>query len=124
MTNAIELTGTLYQVFDPITGQGKNGPWKKQEFLLELPGQYPRKVLISVWGDKVPLGNFKPGAQVTVGIDVESREYQGRWYTDVKAWKMNAAGSTVAQTDPGAPPPPPPPSFEGVDAMPEDDLPF
>ncbi len=119
----MEITGTLHQVFDPVTGQGKNGTWKKQEFLIEIPGQYPKKVLISVWGDKINLASFKPGSQVTVGIDVESREYNGKWYTDVKAWKMNAGGAAVAQPDPEAPMPPPP-SYEGVDSMPADDLPF
>ncbi len=119
----MEITGTLFQVFEPVTGAGKNGPWKKQEFLIEIPGQYPKKVMISVWGDKINFASFKPGTQVTVGIDIESREYNGRWYTDVKAWKMNAGASVGAPSAQEAPIPPPP-SFEGVDSMPADDLPF
>jgi hypothetical protein len=119
----MEITGTLVQINEPITGQGKNGMWKKQEFILETEGQYPKKVMITAWGDKLNLGSFKPGSKITVGFDLESREYNGRWYTDVKAWKIAAGGATTAQPDPEAPLPPPP-SFEGVDAMPQDDLPF
>lgn len=119
----MEITGTLYQVFEPVTGQGKNGTWKKQEFLIELPGNFPKKVLVSIWGDKINLASFKPGTQVTVGVDVESREYNGRWYTDVKAWKMTA-GAPAAQPAAEAYTPPPAPAFDGVDALPQDDLPF
>ncbi|MCU0387762.1 MAG: DUF3127 domain-containing protein [Chitinophagaceae bacterium] len=119
----MEITGTLHQIFEPITGQGRNGTWKKQEFLLETPGQYPKKVLISVWGDKINLSSFKPGTQVTVGIDVESREYNGKWYTDVKAWKVVAGASTGGSNQQDVHMPPPP-SYEGVDTMPADDLPF
>ena len=120
----MEITGTLHKIFEPVTGQGKNGPWKKQEFLLELPGQYPRQVLIAVWGDRINLASFTPGSQITASIDLESREFNGRYYTDVKAWKIVAAGSnTMAKPDPEAPVPPPP-SFEGVDSLPQDDLPF
>jgi len=72
-------------------GQGKNGNWKKQEFILETGDTYPKKVCIAVWGDKIDFKNFKMGDAVDVSFDVESREYNGKWYTDVKAWKVNAA---------------------------------
>lgn len=120
----MEITGTLYQVNEPVTGQGRNGMWKKQDFIIETEGQYPKKVVIAAWGDKLNLAAFKPGSKITVGFDLESREYNGKWYTDVKAWKIAAAGaSTMAQPDREAPIPPPP-SYDGGDNMPQDDLPF
>jgi hypothetical protein len=84
----MDISGKIVQFLQVQTGQGKNGPWKKQDFILETGDQYPKKVCIAVWGDKIDLSNIKPGDAVDVSFDVESREYNGRWYTDVKAWKV------------------------------------
>jgi hypothetical protein len=90
----MDISGKIVQFLQVQTGQGKNGPWKKQDFILETGDQYPKKVCIAVWGDKIDLSNIKPGDAVDVSFDVESREYNGRWYTDVKAWKVvKKAGS-------------------------------
>lgn len=98
----MELTATLVQLLPLQTGQGKNGQWRKQEFIVETEGQYPKKVCISVWGDKINESVLKPGNKVKVSFDVESREYNGRWYTDVKAWKVELADGS---TSPGSMPP-------------------
>jgi hypothetical protein len=80
--------------------------------------------MITAWGDKINLDSIKPGSQVTVGFDLESREYNGRWYTDVKAWKVAAgAGTTEGPSDFGSSAPPPPTFDNGGGAM-DDDLPF
>ena len=50
---ALELTGTLIKILPEVTGAGKNGSWVKQEFVLETADQYPKKVCLSLWGDKV-----------------------------------------------------------------------
>ena len=84
----MDISGKIVQFLPAQTGQGKNGPWKKQEFILETGDTYPKKICIAVWGDKIDLASFKPGDTVDVSFDVESREYNGRWYTDVKAWKV------------------------------------
>ena len=84
----MDISGKIVQFLPAQTGQGKNGPWKKQEFILETGDAYPKKICIAVWGDKIDLSSFKPGDTVDVSFDVESREYNGRWYTDVKAWKV------------------------------------
>lgn len=85
----MDISGKIIQFLPAQTGQGKNGPWKKQEFILETGDTYPKKICIAVWGDKIDLGSIKPGDTVDVSFDVESREYNGRWYTDVKAWKVS-----------------------------------
>ncbi len=96
---ALELTGKVSQVLPLETGEGKTGqPWKKQFFILDfMDGNYPKKVSISVWGDKTDsLRNMQPGTEVKVSFNVESREYNGKWYTDVRAWKIEipAPGSS------------------------------
>lgn len=89
----MELTGTVIALLPEVTGQGKNGMWRKQEFILEIPSQYPKKVCISLWGDKIDQAGLKVNDAVTASIDVESREYNSRWYTEVKAWKVDKAGA-------------------------------
>ena len=89
----MELTAKLIQLLPLQTGTGKNGQWKKQDIIVETDGTYPKKVCISIWGDKINESVLKVGAQLTISFDVESREYNGKWYTDVKAWKIEAAGA-------------------------------
>lgn len=98
----MQLTAKLIQVLPPQTGTGKNGPWKKQEIIVETEGQYPKKVCVSVWGDKISENQLKVGIQLNISFDVESREYNGRWYTDVKAWKIENAGASKASPADGA----------------------
>lgn len=88
----MEIQGKIIQVLPLQSGVGKASgkEWKKQEFVLEfLDGQYSRKICFSMWGDLIDRSALQVGEEVTVQIDVESREYQGRWYTDVKAWRVD-----------------------------------
>ena len=119
----MELTGTVIALLPEVNGQGKNGTWRKQEFILEIPSQYPKKVCISLWGDKIDQAGLKVNDSVTASIDVESREYNSRWYTEVKAWKVDKAGSAGGSSS----------SSQGGSALPSvttftedesDDLPF
>ena len=87
----MQLTAKLVQVLPAQTGQGKNGEWKKQDIVVETDGQYPKKVCVSVWGDKLNHLKLEPGEVLTIDFDVESREYNGKWYTDVKAWRVASA---------------------------------
>jgi hypothetical protein len=86
----MEIKGRLVQVLPAQTGAGKNGPWKKQDIIIETQGQYPKKVCVSVWGDKITESQLKLGSELNIFFDVESREYNGKWYTDVKAWKVDS----------------------------------
>jgi hypothetical protein len=120
-TTTMELSGTVISLLPEVSGQGKNGTWRKKEFILEVPAQYPRKVCISLWGERIDQANLSEGDSITAYIDVESREYNNRWYTEVKAWKVekqNAAGNAPT----GDFGPPPNPDFSPSDS--EDDLPF
>jgi hypothetical protein len=95
---ALELTGKIVQLLDLQSGTSARGDWKKQDFILETEEQYPRKICISLWGDKI--GDIA-GVQlskeiITVSITLESREFNGRWYTDVKGWKIQRNLETKA----------------------------
>lgn len=116
---AMELKGRVIQLLPLQSGMGKKGQWRKQEFIVETQSQYPKKVCLSIWGDKIDQFGVLEGDEVTVGVDLESREYNGRWYTEARAWKVeksNAGGGGYA---------PPPPMEEPYNAGGDsDDLPF
>jgi hypothetical protein len=116
----MELKGTLHQIMPAQTGQGKNGPWKKQDFLIEIPGTYPKKALFTTWNDRVNLDAFKPGQMVTVYFDLEAREYNGRWYNDVKAWKIEGTAENGGDKDGTTNLP----TIDDSTPVVEDDLPF
>ena len=86
----MELIGKIIQVLPLQEGVSKAGnAWKKQEYILETLGtQYPRKVCFNLFGDNVDKFPMQVGQDVTVSIDLESREFNGRWYTDVRAWNV------------------------------------
>lgn len=141
----MEIEGTLIQKLAVQSGKSARGDWAKQEFVIEYQdGNFPTKVCFSVWGaDKVKeLEQFNQGEKIKVSFNVSSREYNGKWYTDLRAWRINQAGASAQggyaqQPAQGAPAQPyqnapagfaparqqsaPAPSF---DDMPGDDLPF
>jgi len=96
----MQLTAKLIQILPVQTGMGKNGEWRKQNIILETDGMYPKKVCVTLWGDKINESVLQVGNILDVSFDAESREYNGNWYTDLRAWKIEPAGA-------GAPVPPP-----------------
>ena len=125
----MQLIAKLVQLQPLQSGMGRNGEWKKQDVIVETDGQYPKKVCISIWGDKINPSILQIGNVLDISFDVESREYNGRWYTDVKAWKVELAGANAGQPVPpsypeaGAFPPPPPAAPMNFESE-KDDLPF
>ena len=95
----MQLTAKLIQLLPLQTGTGKNGPWKKQDVIVETGGSYPKKICVSIWGDKINESVLKVGNSLNIDFDIESREYNGRWYTDVKARKVESAGGAEAPGD-------------------------
>lgn len=97
---SLEITGKLIQKLNPVGGtSAKGNAWQKQEFVIETEDQYPRKICANLWGDKIDqLNQYQIGDLIKVSFDLESREFNGRWYTDVKAWK-------IERPQPGAMPP-------------------
>lgn len=124
---SLEITGKLISKLPLQSGQGKNGTWTKQDFIIETQEQFPKKVCISMWGDKAKeLDSIAIGEMLKAGINVESREFNGKWYTDVKAWKIEKQGET--QRNASTPMPSDetlPPFLDPTNTFePTDDLPF
>lgn len=95
-SSAMQLTAKLIQLLPLQTGTGKNGQWKKQDIIVETDATYPKKICVSIWGDKIDASQLQLGNPLRIDFDVESREFNGRWYTDIKAWKIEPAGASGA----------------------------
>ncbi|AQG78351.1 DUF3127 domain-containing protein [Spirosoma montaniterrae] len=90
---ALELVGKLVKVLPEVTGQSQKGPWNKQEFVIEtLDSQYPKKVCMTAWGEKAnDLKQFAAGDTLKATFSAESREYNDRWYTELRAFRLELA---------------------------------
>lgn len=75
--------------------------WSKQEFIVETMDQYPRKVCVQVMGDKIDkfAHLIQKNNVLEIDFDVESREYNGRWFTNVTAYEMRSLGSVVSPSE-------------------------
>ena len=132
---ALELEGRIVRKLGVQSGTSARGAWSKQEFIFEYQeGNFPTQVCMNVWGeDKVrELDKYQVGDKVKISFNLSSREYNGRWYSDVRAWRIEPAGaapqtSGYAQPTEGfsAPVSAPMPSADDMSSpLSEDDLPF
>lgn len=131
MENII-LEGKLVQVLEPQEGVSTRGAWKKQDFIMETTEQYPKKICVSCWNEKADeLKSFQPNDTIKVAVNIESREYNSRWYTDIKAWRFETAASSAPSNNAETNATPPPPNSKPDDIVgmsfssdDDDDLPF
>ena len=84
----MDIKGKIIQKMEPVGGVSKAGnQWKKQEYVLETLDSYPKKVKFDFFGDRVDQYVFEVGDIITLSYDIESREFNGRWYTDIRGFK-------------------------------------
>ncbi len=84
----MDITGKIVKILPPQMGHGKNGEWKKQEFVIQQDGPYAKNACFTIWNNKVDLDGFEEKQKVKVSFTPESREYNNRWYTDLVAWRI------------------------------------
>ncbi|MDO4756842.1 MAG: DUF3127 domain-containing protein [Parabacteroides sp.] len=98
----MEITGKIIAVLPIQGGVSKVGnEWKKQEYVLETHDQYPKKVCFQIFGaDRIAQAAIQPGEELTIYFDIESREFQGRWYTNISAWKVERPMATAPMSAP------------------------
>ena len=112
--------------------------WMTQEYVLEVPGQYPKRCVFNLFGeDRIKQFNIQNGEDITIQFDIDAREYQGRWFNDIRAYNVirgqvpvaapvaSPFPPTQAQPDAAAAAAPFPPAPEAAPAENSaDDLPF
>jgi len=126
----MEIIGKVVQLGTLIEGNSGRGPWKKQELIIETNEQYPKKVCLMCWNERVNDANsLFVGQNIKAQIRIESREFNGKWYTDVTAFRIDvdqpgeqavhpSANATAPQQ------PLPPINEEYFESDNGDDLPF
>lgn len=108
----MEIQGKIIAVLPMVKGEGKNGEWRLQEYVLETMEQYPRKVCFGLFGDRIDRYPVAIDDVVTVSFDIESREWNGRWFTSIRAWKVDKV-----QPETAAPISPMPGNIDSFDAV-------
>lgn len=100
MENLI-VKGKVVQILPQQIGESANGSWKKQEFVIETEGTYPKNICILGFKDMADqVAKLNNGEEVEVFVNIESREYNSKWYTDIKAWKINNLKESKSTTTP------------------------
>ena len=87
----LKITGIVKELLAEQSGTGAKGNWRKREFILTTEGEYPKQICMVQWGHSIDKVEIGVGERITASIDISSREHNGRWYTDVKAWKVERA---------------------------------
>lgn len=133
----MDLTGKIIAVLPATSGvsQRTGNTWMSQDYVIEVPGQYPRKCVFRVFGeDRIKQFNIQLGQDLTVSFDIDAHEYNGRWFNDIRAFSVVPAAAAPVAAAPGVDAPvmgapqdatsPFPPAQEPAGEGSADDLPF
>lgn len=126
---AIYIEGQITAILPETRGVGQRGEWVSQDFVLKTDDNYPKNICFTILGaDKIKEANIRIGDVVSIGVNLESREFKGRWYTSIKAWSVKK--KFEAQAAKQAPPAPTPQPSQPIQTQTSssvdntDDLPF
>ena len=94
----MEVTGKIIAIMPAQQGvsQRTGNSWMSQQYVLEVPGMYPKKMVFEVFGeDRIKSFNVQNGQEVTVSFEIDAHEYQGRWFNEIRAWNVKPAGQVA-----------------------------
>ena len=104
----MEIIGKVVRLGTLTEGTSARGPWRKQELIIETEEQYPRTVCLICWTNQIEeIQKFAPGQTIKAQIEISSREFNGKWYTDVRVWRFDPVGATAPIGVPQQPMPQP-----------------
>lgn len=121
----MEFEGTVYKIMPVTKGTSARGEWQRQDIVFEYNdgGQFSRKICVTFFNRPDDVARLREGAAYNVSVNIESREYNGRWYTDIRAWRLQPKQEAAPAPVPDLPPLGEEPAF-GAAAAETDDLPF
>ena len=91
----MEVTGKIIAIMPANSGvsQRTGQTWMSQQYVLEVPGMYPKRMVFEVFGeDKIRNFAIQQGQDVVVSFEIDAHEYQGRWFNEVRAWDVKPFG--------------------------------
>ena len=93
----MEIIGKVVRLGALTEGTSARGPWRKQDLIIETEEQYPRTVCLTCWTNQIDeIQKFAPGQTIKAQIEISSREFNGKWYTDVRVWRFDPVGTAPA----------------------------
>lgn len=114
----MEFEGVVYKKLPVSKGVSARGEWQRQDVVFEVPSEFSRKICVTFFNKPTEADSLVEGQTYTVSVNVESREYNGKWYTDVRAWRVQPKQQEVAPQGASAMPDMPPfgdePSYGGA----------
>ena len=100
----MEIIGKVVRLGNLTEGTSARGPWRKQDLIIETEEQYPRTVCLICWTNQIDeIQKFAPGQTIKAQIEISSREFNGKWYTDVRVWRFDPVGATAPMAAPAQP---------------------
>jgi hypothetical protein len=101
----MEFEGKVLEILPPVSGQSARGTWERQTVVFEQPNkQYGKELAVTFMNKAQDVASLRIGESYMVSFDIESRNYQGRWYTDVRAWRVQPLQQNAALAMPDMPP--------------------
>ncbi|MBR6878237.1 MAG: DUF3127 domain-containing protein [Bacteroidales bacterium] len=95
----MEIIGKVVRLGGLTEGTSTRGPWRKQDLIIETDEQYPKTICLTCWTNQVDeIQNMVPGQMIKAQIDISSREFNGKWYTDIRVWRFDPVGQTASVT--------------------------
>jgi len=95
----MQIKATINKILRMQTGTSAKGEWRKQNIIVDTMTEISRKICITIWGDKINEAQLQVGNELQIDFDLESRDYNGKWYTD-------ALARNIVLLKPGLTPPP------------------
>ena len=100
----MEIIGKVVRLGNLTEGTSARGPWRKQDLIIETEEQYPRTVCLTCWTNQIDeIQKFAPGQTIKAQIEISSREFNGKWYTDVRVWRFDPIGAAAPMAAPVQP---------------------
>lgn len=125
----MEFEGVVFKKLPVTSGVSARGEWQRQDVIFEMPQEFNRKICVTFFNKPTDADSLVEGKTYNVSVNVESREYNGKWYTDVRAWRVQPKQTEATAAD-DMPPFGDEPSYSSAPAAPVapmaevDDLPF
>lgn len=96
----MEFEGVVYKIMPVTRGTSARGEWQRQDVVFEVPSEFSRKICVTFFNKESDVAKLREGETYLVSVNVESREYNGRWYTDVRAWRVQPRQQPQPQQPP------------------------
>ena len=92
----MEVKGKIIVKLPQVSGTSKSGnAWSKQEYVLETQETHPKKIFFSFFGERANQYPLEVGQTVNLSFDIDSHEYNGRWFTNINGWKAELVNETA-----------------------------